>query len=320
MIWNDMTANVKMYGNTIAFNEVSGSIWLEGAGCYFEDVDGEILFANNLVYNNFYTGNINCHGTGLGISSNTRLSIINNTITGNEASPYGGALSTRNTISTVALNNIFWGNSSGPSMPEVDILAGSPPEIVYCDVQGGWTGTGNIDINPELMDTVLTLSDTLFAILSINSPCIDAGDPDAIYNDPEDPNNLGYALFPSRGTIRNDMGAYGGPGAKKWRIVTDVNEEFQFTNEIPTAFKLLQNYPNPFNPSTTIRYNIPQLSFVTLKVYDVLGNEIETLVNEEKPIGNYEIEFNANNLSSGIYFYQIKADSYVETKKMILLK
>jgi ligand-binding sensor domain-containing protein len=85
-------------------------------------------------------------------------------------------------------------------------------------------------------------------------------------------------------------------------------------------YNLLQNYPNPFNPSTTITYQIPELSFVTLKIYDVLGNEITTLVNEEKAIGSYEKEFDGTALPSGIYFYQLKAGDFIQTKKMILLK
>ena len=92
------------------------------------------------------------------------------------------------------------------------------------------------------------------------------------------------------------------------------------SNKIPTEFSLNQNYPNPFNPSTKITYQIPKVSFITLKIYDVLGKEITTLVNEEKPIGSYEIEFNAKNLPSGIYFYKIQAGSFVETKKMVLMK
>ena len=86
------------------------------------------------------------------------------------------------------------------------------------------------------------------------------------------------------------------------------------------AYSLSNNYPNPFNPSTKISYSINELSFVTLIVYDVLGNEIETIVNEEKPAGSYEIEFNADALTSGIYFYKLTAGSFAETKKMILLK
>jgi hypothetical protein len=96
-------------------------------------------------------------------------------------------------------------------------------------------------------------------------------------------------------------------------------------------FSLEQNYPNPFNPSTKIRFTIPsviairqlpekQSQTVTLKVFDVLGNEVTTLVNEEKAEGSYEVEFNAANYSSGIYFYRLQAGSFVETKKMILLR
>ncbi len=89
---------------------------------------------------------------------------------------------------------------------------------------------------------------------------------------------------------------------------------------ISEGFLISQNYPNPFNPSTKINYQLPVAGNVTLKVYDVLGNEIATLVNEEKPAGSFEIEFKANYLPSGVYFYQLKAGDYVETKKMILLK
>ena len=85
-------------------------------------------------------------------------------------------------------------------------------------------------------------------------------------------------------------------------------------------YELSQNFPNPFNPSTTIKYSIPQTSKVVIKVFDVLGNEIKTLVNEEKSAGEYEVEFNGAGLPSGIYFYQLKAGEFSKTKKMILLK
>jgi hypothetical protein len=88
----------------------------------------------------------------------------------------------------------------------------------------------------------------------------------------------------------------------------------------PAKFSLYQNYPNPFNPSTKIRFRISEFEFVSLKVYDVLGNEIAILVNEEKPPGSYEIEFNASSLASGIYFYSVQAGTFVDTKKMILMK
>jgi CubicO group peptidase (beta-lactamase class C family) len=99
-------------------------------------------------------------------------------------------------------------------------------------------------------------------------------------------------------------------------IVTGVEE-----GELhPLTYRLEQNYPNPFNPSTTIKYSIPNFSFVNLKVYDILGNEVATIVNEEKPAGSYEVNFEAKGLSSGIYFYKLQAGSFVETRKMILMK
>jgi photosystem II stability/assembly factor-like uncharacterized protein len=105
--------------------------------------------------------------------------------------------------------------------------------------------------------------------------------------------------------------------------VTGIKE---ITNTTPKTFDLMQNYPNPFNPTTTIRFSIPYSSNVTLKVYDILGREIKTLVNEEKSSGMYEVSFNASNLSSGVYFYRINASSknesqhFTDTKKLILLK
>ncbi len=115
---------------------------------------------------------------------------------------------------------------------------------------------------------------------------------------------------------------------KIYAFAPDGLNEVVPENTIPVrSFSLSQNYPNPFNPSTRIQYQVPGISQVVLKIYDVLGNEIATLVNEEKPAGSYEVEFNANghsgnvrNLASGIYFYQLKAAEFIQTKKMILLK
>ena len=91
-------------------------------------------------------------------------------------------------------------------------------------------------------------------------------------------------------------------------------------DEVPSEFLLSQNYPNPFNPSTKIKYSVPQPSQVQIKVFDVLGNEIETLVSEEKPTGTYEITWNAASLPSGVYFYQLQAGEFIQSKKMILIK
>lgn len=114
-------------------------------------------------------------------------------------------------------------------------------------------------------------------------------------------------------------GGPGGTGMSGVIIVEDpvsVPEKELFVNE----FRIEQNYPNPFNPSTKISFNVPQESFVKVKVYDIIGNEITTLVNEVKSAGYYEVEFVAENLSSGIYIYQLRANDFIQTKKMILLR
>lgn len=88
----------------------------------------------------------------------------------------------------------------------------------------------------------------------------------------------------------------------------------------PVQFHLSQNYPNPFNPSTSIQYTVGTRQFVSLKVYDILGNEVASLVNEEKPAGNYKVSFNGAQLTSGVYIYRLQYLNFVETKKMVLLK
>ena len=118
---------------------------------------------------------------------------------------------------------------------------------------------------------------------------------------------------------------------KPYKEISSVTEdEIYLTKELPAEinniddFELSQNYPNPFNPSTVITYYLPQKSFVTLKVFNLLGNEITTLVNEDKPGGSHKIEFDVTELptelSNGIYFYRLNAGDYTETKKMIYIK
>ncbi len=117
-----------------------------------------------------------------------------------------------------------------------------------------------------------------------------------------------------------------GPGGsntlirENYIIVTDPALIQELSDVLPTEFKLYNNYPNPFNPSTTIRFSIPEESFVTLKVFNSLGEEITTLINENIIAGNYEVEFDAADLPSDIYFFRLQAGSFVETKKMVLMK
>jgi len=122
-----------------------------------------------------------------------------------------------------------------------------------------------------------------------------------------------------------DLFAIGGIIMLKLPSSQTSSPEINKTLNNISTFTLQQNYPNPFNPRTIISYQLPVTSNVTLKVYDILGNEIATLVNEEKPAGTYEVEFTGHsdegqNLPSGIYFYQLKTGNYIETKKMLMIK
>lgn len=103
--------------------------------------------------------------------------------------------------------------------------------------------------------------------------------------------------------------------------------DFYFSNvivqneqKISDKFELSQNYPNPFNQATNIKFSVPQTQYVSLKVYDVLGNEVTTLVDEEKFASNYIVQFNGNSLASGVYLYRLQAGSFVQTKKLMLMK
>jgi Secretion system C-terminal sorting domain len=101
-------------------------------------------------------------------------------------------------------------------------------------------------------------------------------------------------------------------------IITGVSNSQEFL--LPRSYRLNQNYPNPFNPSTTITFTLPLRSFVSLKVFDLIGREVATIVSEEMQAGNYTRQWNASDLPSGTYFYRLQAGSFVETKKLILLK
>jgi len=112
-------------------------------------------------------------------------------------------------------------------------------------------------------------------------------------------------------------GSYGGGLYRSRNPITEISKEYK---DIISGLSLSQNYPNPFNPSTKISWQSPVGSWQTLKVYDILGKEVATLVNEEKPAGIFNVDFNASHLASGIYYYQLKVGGFIETKKMILLR
>ncbi len=133
-----------------------------------------------------------------------------------------------------------------------------------------------------------------------------------------DKGSMGYVKLDNKTPVKGQTIVY---DAVKWSYIdstaTAVNEN---VGVLPDKFLLYQNYPNPFNPATEIKFQIPAGSFVTLKIYDMLGNIVKTLVDEYKPEGNYSVSFDGNSLASGVYFYRLQAGKFVSFKKMILLK
>ncbi|MDH3269051.1 MAG: YCF48-related protein, partial [Ignavibacteria bacterium] len=131
---------------------------------------------------------------------------------------------------------------------------------------------------------------------------------------------MGAFTFANDISVDSDDFAYLGAtnGVYRSLYATDVPREEN--KSIPVTFNLEQNFPNPFNPNTKVQYSVPIRSIVVIKIFDILGDEIETLVNEEKAVGSYEITWYADDLPSGVYFYQLKAGPFVETKKMVLMK
>jgi hypothetical protein len=297
--------NPKILNNIIMYNK-----GLYGAGIVLNYTG--VTVKNNLICYN--TQSIS-YQAGAGIWANNTLAgkirlIENNTIIHNTSTiGTAGVLSYGSNL--VLRNNLIWGNTTSLNGPQVLAYGGGVLTATYCDIQGGYTGAGNINIYPQFADTNF--------ILANGSPCIDAGDSSLVYNDPPDSANPANAKFPSKGGLRNDLGAYGGAGSFLLSGVMMIGVKNINTNT-PDGFKLYQNYPNPFNPSTIIRFQIKDLRFVTLKVYDLLGKEITTLVNENLSAGNYEINFDGRELSSGMYFYKLVSGNFTDKKVMMLIK
>ncbi len=204
-------------------------------------------------------------------------------------------------------NNIVWGNTGGNGSQ----FSGPQMIITYCNVQGGFAGAGNMNSEP--------LFDSTNYYLQASSPCIDKGDSSTIYNDPADPLNPSQAKWPSRGTLRNDIGAYGGALSK---VIANSVVSVNFQNELylPDDIRLAQNFPNPFNPSTEIAYELKSPSVVKLVVYDRLGKEVAALVNRMQPAGSYSVKFEGTDLPTGSYFYRLNAGGQSLVRTMMLVK
>ncbi len=140
-------------------------------------------------------------------------------------------------------------------------------------------------------------------------------------SDPSTPTEVGFYKIFDTDVISVDGNIIYANGRDGFYILqNDLLTTVEENEKVPLEFLLSQNYPNPFNPSTKIKYSIPYSSKVVIKIFNILGREIETLVNEEKSVGTYEINWNASTLSSGVYLYRIQAGDFAQTKKIILLK
>lgn len=237
-------------------------------------------------------------------SYNSNDTLINNIITRDTAC-YGGGIYSENSSPTI-INSILYADRATEGEDEMQIYGGSP-HVTYSDVMGGWTGQGNISVNPLFRDPAngdFHLMSTACGD-SANSPCIDAGDPAIVDR------ILGCSW--GLGTMLSDMGAYGGGDSL---LVGIDNPDTQ----TPIEFVLNDNYPNPFNMTTKISYELAKPSNVTLEIYDLLGRRISALVYEYQMPGLHSVVWSAEDASSGIYLYRIHAGNITQTRKMTLLK
>ena len=320
--------------NNIIMNNSSSGPKGEAAGVLLTDVPGlanqHIELSNNLITHNvtsWWAGGI---GLGADGGGHVTMTLKNNIITNNSAGSFGGALGVNggnyslinNTIAGNSgpealfvessagpltfrlMNNIIWNPDAGSEFNEVtdDVTS------AYNCVRRGLEGISNIDTDP-----LFVVNDSLYR-LSSSSPCISAGVMmasvgDTILTAPVW-DYLGMTR-PRPSNTQPDMGAI------EYDMETSVKEKGE---GIPKEFVLEQNYPNPLNPTTTISYQLTKNSYVTLKIYDLVGREVETLVIGEKPAGKYEVSWYAGGFSSGLYFYRLKSENFVQTKKLILLR
>ena len=279
--------NVTLRGNTIINFEDPNQPFkgeLQGIGLF----DG--MFENWLVENNLIITN---HWHGISFYGAINCKIINNTVVDNDNTPEPDPW--------------IMVNDHKNGTPSSGVIVRNNIATDY-SLTGGYTEDHNIEITMNQAPTYFINPSGGIGNYHLinNSPAIDAGSGNGAPNIDKD-------------GVSRPQGSSFDIGCYEFTNASGINEENN-----PGSFQLFQNYPNPFNPTTTLSFVIEHSSFVSLKVYDVLGNEVATLVDEYKPAGIYKAVFNASTIkpqpSSGIYFYQIKAGSFISTKSMVLIK
>jgi hypothetical protein len=296
--------NPQILNNIIAYNQGK-----YGAGIVLNYTG--VTIRNNLIA--FNTGSSQYYG-GSGIWSynihgtDERL-IENNTIVSNEATTgTGGVLAYSCTLKL--RNNLIWGNK--PLTKQTYNAEGGVVQATYCDIQNGLAGKGNINTDPMMGADTFQLSES--------SPCIDRGDSTAVFNDPEDPSVPGLARYPARGTQRNDMGAYGGPGASITGYIRSG-----IPSGIPAVFgtdnlQLLQNFPNPASGCTTISYAVSSPEPVVLKVTDLSGRVVSDYEIGVTSPGYHRMTIDVTGLHQGCYLYCLEAPNQRIVRQMMVVK
>ncbi|MFA6128959.1 MAG: T9SS type A sorting domain-containing protein [Bacteroidales bacterium] len=296
--------NPKILNNIIAFNQGK-----YGAGIVL-NYTGVTIRNNVIAYNTgssqYYGGSgiwsYNVHGTDERI-------IENNTIAGNEStSNTGGVLAY--SCALKLRNNIIWGNK--PAARQTYAAQGGTIQATYCDVENGLPGKGNLNIDP------LMGADS-FQLTAL-SPCIDRGDSTDIYNDPEDPGRPGMAKYPARETVRNDMGAYGGPKAEiTGYLRSGIPSGIPDTGMIDQP-ELMQNYPNPASVYTLISFRLPAPEAVVLKVTDLSGRIVSNHAFGLSSPGFHQFRLDVSGLQSGNYVYCLEANRQSVVRRMLVVR
>jgi len=293
--------NVTVSGNIAT---VPSLWWIYGGGINCSG--GTLVLRNTLI-----TGN-SCGGGGGGLFCNDcSPSLENVVIFGNTASEGGGIYcGNPDPSNTDLVNCIIWNNTP----QQIHVNSGSVVAS-YSDIQGGWPGTGNLSTNPMFVSGPLSNYH-----LSSSSPCIDAGNPDFQFNDPEDPLSPGHALWPAQGLLRNDMGVYGGPEALGWLGIQEHR-----VHQPKAIFCRIS--PNPFSDRVNIELNPEHLSEVSkLKIYDISGRLVMDLslqtTHSSTPVQVYwnGTDDSDRKLPSGVYFVKLEADGFVAAHKLLLIR
>jgi hypothetical protein len=308
--WDRQAGNYIVRNNIIHNNRLDPENNGGGGGMVIQN-------CSPLVYNNIISGNRAHNGGGVWVIHYKAIAkvapkprLINNTIINNSAIEFAGGIMMGSSPEscTYLMNNIVAYNTGIPPYDQVIRQGGAGRMVRNCIIEGADYGESNIAADPLLIADSLTNE----------SPAIGAGIFEYDFGDgvvlQSPPNDINGRERPCPAGTNPDIGAW----ESKYNTPSGVNP--QQSIKTPMSFKLEQNYPNPFNPVTTICYELPMSSDVSLNIYNVNGQLIETLVDAHQDAGTYSVQWTAIDASSGIYLYKLIAGDYTEVRKCMLLR